>query len=240
MKKALCGLAVWGLSVGLACGGSVGLQGGDKFNDGSRDKASWRLPSWRTGRLMETGGHLYLDSWGSSNYRHAGWLWRTAYPLFSGDMLETSVLIHFPWQPLVANSHVALGMGFADGPQALGNILRVTMMDYAGTRVIDVGYFGDDSAPSGYTIFSLPQDVETFYLVMRYNTLTGKVTIWQRAVNNAWNFKVGTVSLNTWWNVPLGSNLTLTPIVYGFTSERIVTPANGVYVDNFAVKMIIP
>jgi hypothetical protein len=227
MKKTVGVWAVIGLLAGLA-------YGGDNFNDGVRNKALWKVPAGNTGRLVETNTRLYFNSLGSSGYRSAAWLWKTPYTLYSGDLLETSVLICFPKRNIGPTAQILLGMGLANGYQPSAKYITVSMSNYNFEREVVV------TSDGVYRPFALPQNFDVFYLVLRYNATTGKLTFWQRATDYSWTSKVGAVKLNNLWSIPLGTPFVLVPYLKGSSDSFELTTADDFCLDDFNVIQTIP
>jgi hypothetical protein len=241
MKRLFCVAGLVGVMAGLSFAGGPPLWRSDDFNDGIRNTAFWRIQRSGTGQLVETNGRLFFDSNNTAPYSFTScaWQFRTAYPLFGGDVLATSALISFPPLVIPSDAQILLGLGWQDGFPVSSKYFHMKIREYSGERQLIVAANGTGLTSRG-TIFPLPRAVNRFYLLARYNALTGKATFWQKAVNNAWSYKIGSVDLNGWWNVPLGSAITLAPFVYGAAGQCPVTTGDNLYIDNFQVQYIPP
>jgi hypothetical protein len=226
MKKTWGIWVIVGLWAGLA-------YGGDDFNDSVRNKALWKVPAGNMGRLVETNTRLYYNALGASGVRSASWYWKTPYTLNSGDMLEVSTLICLP-KVDEPTASAYLGLGLANGYLSGAKYVAVTVRSYDGQR--DIVVSGDGRAKS----FSLPQTLSVFFLVIRYNATTGKLTIWQRAMDYSWTSKAGAVNLNVWWAVPPGTPLVMAPYIVGQSENMDFTTSNNYYFDDFNVIKTIP
>jgi hypothetical protein len=232
MKKTVGVWEVVGLLAGL-------VYGGDDFNDGIRNKVLWKVPAGNSGKFVETNTRLYFNSMGDAGFRAAEWYWKTPYTLYSGDRFVASILITFPKITLDPSDAIYLGMGLANGSSASAKKLLVTMMDYNSERRISVSVFGGGLVGS-YEEFDLPHATSLYYLEMRYTTVTGKMVIWQRGVDNTWATKVCAMNLNSRWQIPLGTPLLLVPYLHGETTDVGLTTSDNFCLDNFSVLQTIP
>lgn len=239
MNKRFLILGMCVLLAGVALGGGAPLEGGDNFNDNLRNRTLWRLSTSNTGRLLETGKRLCYDTQDAPYFRNASWLWKTQFWMFSGDTLEMSVLINFPDVAIGAGGQINLGMGLADGYLASSKKFDVLVQDNNSPRRIVLESYGGSLTP-GARFYPLPRDVSRFYLVLRYDTLTGKVTVWQRAVDNSWAVKAAAANLHTWWELPAGTTPILVPFLYASSGEVPLSPADGLFFDNFHVIQTVP
>lgn len=225
---------------GLVAGGSL-LAGStisqtDLFNDGLFNSQMWKPNGSSNGRLLETGGHLALDT-GSGDplgWTFAMWFWKPAYVLTNADVLEFSMLISMPTLTgLSSMQYCHLGGGLKERGTSSILYYVVTQHDTGRHFLIQTEEQGGVTIGVGY---ELPLTATRFYIKLRYVNSTGKVSFWYRGVHQTTWTKLGTnINLRHRWGRDGSTSLAVRPFVYGSTDHLLVTPEDKIYLDNVTV-----
>jgi hypothetical protein len=224
------------LMAGSVLGQSSQVMLQDDFADGVRDRTVWKA-SGQSGSMVEQNGRLYYTTVGTS--AHASWIAKRNYTPFVGDKLTLEALVNIGPVYLPEPSQVVkIGLGFNDAYPTATRACLVYVMQYQGLMEVIAEVYTPDRAPRGRR-FALPMRTRTI-LTLEYNTVTGTITVMHRSPGSMFSVVAGTIPLNRWWGIPVGTPAPLTPILAAESMGTTVGFGKKLFVDDPVVTITIP
>lgn len=239
--KIICGLAV--LLMTACLGQAIVLTDTDNFNDGVRNQAFWTVE--RTNAfLLETGGHLYgytSAAYSEKPSREAFWRMKSIRWVVPSQIMEVEAQFRFPVDGgIPANKDVQMMIGWTSlGLYSNRTAGAVLFNDPLG-RSVGIYLRETPSSSHLYALAVMPECGSRLWLKLRYNSVTGNLSLrFKAAAADPWT-KIRDINMNTYWKVPVGTSLFLRPFIKFQSYNSYYNTPGRFFFDDFTARLISP